>query len=81
MIADMAVSEGARLEAAEYYQKAWKLSNESSPSLGFKLATNHLKLGKLVDAIDVCNKVLTRYPDYPLIQENVLNVCMMLLRP
>ena len=38
-------------ESSEHYEAAWRLSNKASASIGFRLALNYLKAGKLVDCI------------------------------
>ena len=58
--------------AAECYEKAWKLEFEASAVIGFKLAFCYLKCRRFVDCIDVCESVLTQYPDYPRIQDEIL---------
>lgn len=40
--------------------------------MGFKLAFSYLKCRKLVESIDICEKVLALYPDYPRISEEIL---------
>ena len=59
-------------DAADYYEKAWKLLHERDPAIGFKLAFNFLKAKKFIPAIDVCHKVLANHPNYPRIQKEVL---------
>ena len=43
--------------AADCYEKAWKLEFEASATVGFKLAFNYLKCDMNVEAIDICEKV------------------------
>jgi hypothetical protein len=40
--------------------------------VGFKLAFSYLKCRKFVEAIDVCERVLSLYPDYPRISDEIL---------
>ncbi len=72
--------ETAYKHAADNYEWAWKFADESSPKIGFKLAFNYLKDGRLVDAIDVCNKVLEKYPNYPRIAKEILEKARLQLR-
>jgi tetratricopeptide repeat protein 21B len=58
--------------ASECYEKAWKLEFELSAAVGFKLAFSYLKSQRYIDCIDVCETVLTQYPDYPRIREEIL---------
>merc|ERR1711988_1483744 len=68
-------------DAASHYENAWKYENEASAAVGYKLSFNYLKAKKYVDAIDVCHKVLTLYPDYPKIGKDVLEKACQSLRP
>ncbi|KAJ4456940.1 putative Tetratricopeptide repeat protein 21B [Paratrimastix pyriformis] len=60
-------------DAAEHYETAWRLQNETSPSIGFKLAFNYLKAQRYIDAITVCHKVLAQYPQYPRMKKEILD--------
>jgi tetratricopeptide repeat protein 21B len=72
--------EASYKDAAEHYESAWKLEQESNPSMGFKLAFNHLKAKRYVEAIEVCHKVLGSYPDYPKIRKEILDKARSMLR-
>jgi len=54
-------------------RQAWLLEHKASATIGFKLAFNYLKAKRFVEAIDVCNKILVLYPDYPKIRQDVLD--------
>jgi tetratricopeptide repeat protein 21B len=73
--------EGSFADAAECYEKAWALGRRTSAPVGFKLGFNYLKAARAVDAMDVCAKVLARYPGYPKIREEVMDKAQALLRP
>jgi len=60
-------------DAAVNYENAWKYSNESNPAIGYRLGFNYLKARRFVDAIDVCHKVLGKYPNYPKIKKEILD--------
>ena len=49
--------------------------------LGYKLAFNYLKAKRFVDAVDVCHKVLEKYPQYPKIKRDILDKARQSLRP
>jgi tetratricopeptide repeat protein 21B len=49
--------------------------------LGYKLAFNHLKAGRLTDAISVAQAVLRADPGFPRISADVLERARALLRP
>ena len=68
-------------DAADNYEHAFHFMNESSAPVGFKLAFNYLKAKRYVEAIDVCNKVLTTFPDYPKIKKEILEKARASLRP
>ncbi|RKO89847.1 tetratricopeptide repeat domain 21B, partial [Blyttiomyces helicus] len=72
--------EASYKDAAEHYENAWKLSWEADPSMGFKLAFNHLKAKRFVEAIDVCHKVLNQYPEYPKMRKEILDKARASLR-
>jgi tetratricopeptide repeat protein 21B len=68
-------------DAAAHYEKAWFYENEASAAVGYKLSFNYLKAKKYVEAIGVCHKVLTQYPDYPKINSDVLEKAREALKP
>ncbi|XP_069067179.1 tetratricopeptide repeat protein 21A isoform X1 [Pleurodeles waltl] len=68
-------------DASTNYELAWKYSNESNPTIGFKLAFNYLKGKKYLNAIDICHKVLKTHPSYPRIREEILEKAQTALKP
>jgi len=68
-------------DAAECYEKSWAFEHEASASIGYKLAFNYLKAKRYVEAIDISNKVLSQYPEYPKIKKDILERAMYSLRP
>lgn len=64
--------EGSHERAAECYEKAWNLEFQASAPIGFKLAFSYLKCKHYLEAIDICEAVLTLFPDYPRIKEEIL---------
>lgn len=73
--------EQSYIDAAECYQEAWSCEGEASATIGFKLAFNYLKAKKYVATVDVCNKVLDQYPDYPKIRKEILEKAYAGFRP
>lgn len=67
--------------AAEFYENAWTFCSRSDPAVGFKLAFNHLKSRRFVEAIDVAQDVLKSNPDYPRIRKEILERARGSLRP
>ena len=76
----IAEREQAYEDAADSYSKAWDIDNGNNPTVGFKLAFNHLKAKRFVEAIDVGNEVLAKYPQYPKIRKEVIEKAGQLLR-
>jgi tetratricopeptide repeat protein 21B len=60
-------------DAADHYEFAWKMENETNPTIGFRLAFNYLKAKRFVEAIDVCHKILGVNPEYPKIRKEILD--------
>ena len=67
-------------QAAECYEKAWKLEFEASAPIGFKYAFCLLKTKKATQAIDVCEKILDLYPDYPRIRDEILKKAYLMVK-
>lgn len=59
-------NERAYADAARCYEEAWRIRSEAAPAVGYKLAFNYLKAERWVEAIDVCHKVLAKFPNYDL---------------
>ena len=72
--------EAAYADAADSYEHAWRFMGEHSPTIGFKLAFNYLKAKRMVEAVDVCHKVLAANPDYPKIRSEILDKARAQLR-
>ncbi|RQM27719.1 hypothetical protein B5M09_002425 [Aphanomyces astaci] len=68
-------------DAADCYHEAWKCGGEASAPIGFKLAFNYLKAKRFVEAIDVSQKVLDKFPDYPKIRKEIREKAQAGLRP
>lgn len=64
--------EQSYVDAAAHYEKANLLSNEKSPSIGFRLAFNYLKAKRYIDCINICKKILEYYPDIPKLEKEIL---------
>mmetsp|Transcript_5257 Transcript_5257/g.16324 ORF Transcript_5257/g.16324 Transcript_5257/m.16324 type:complete len:175 (+) Transcript_5257:734-1258(+) len=72
--------EASYKDAADMYEKAWLLEHRASASIGFKLAFNYLKAKRYVEAIGICNRILSLYPDYPRIRTDILEKAVIALR-
>lgn len=72
--------EQAYKDAATHYEKAWEFCNESSPSVGYRLAFNYLKAKRYVVAINICQQVLKISENYPKIRKEVLDKARSQLR-
>jgi hypothetical protein len=53
-------------EAISYYEKAWEFSNKSSANIGYKLAASYINTRSSVKAINICNEIKRKFPDYPI---------------
>jgi len=67
-------------DAAQNYEKAWELCNQANPAVGYRLGFNYLKAKRYVEAINVCNAVLEKSPDYPKLRKDVLEKAWQSLR-
>lgn len=72
--------ESAYKDAATHYEKAWEYCNETSPSVGYRLAFNYLKAKRFVSAINICQQVLKINENYPKIKKDVLEKARLALR-
>ena len=72
--------EQSYVDAAEHYEKAFRLFNERSAAMGSRLAFNYLKAKRYVDCINVCKKVLEINPNYPKIQKDIMEKAILSLR-
>lgn len=81
MLGGIHEKEQAYKDAADNYELAWQYTNQANPSTGYKLAFNYLKAKRFVEAVDVCNKVLKDYKDYPKIRKDILEKARASLRP
>jgi tetratricopeptide repeat protein 21B len=72
--------EQAYKDAALHYEKAWEFCNETSPSVGYRLAFNYLKAKRYVVAINICQQVLKTSENYPKIKKDVLDKARQMLR-
>lgn len=73
--AQLAEKEQVYRAAAYRYDLAWRYGGKSKPTIGYKLAYNHMKNKRYADAIDVCQQVLKLHPDYSAIKKDVLDKC------
>ncbi|XP_027204714.2 tetratricopeptide repeat protein 21B-like isoform X2 [Dermatophagoides pteronyssinus] len=67
-------------DAAYNYEQAWHFCNQSNPTIGYKLAFNYMKAKRWPEAIEICQKILSRYPDYPKIKKDILDKCIAMLK-
>lgn len=61
--------------AAMHYDLAWRYGGKSKPTIGYKLAFNHMKNKRYAEAIDVCQQVLKLHPDYTAVKRDILDKC------
>ncbi|KAI3382363.1 hypothetical protein SNEBB_006716 [Seison nebaliae] len=51
------------IEAAKYYEMAWKFGRKNQPQVGYSLALNYLQAERYTDCIDTCNYVSENHKD------------------
>lgn len=73
--------EGAYMDAADMYNKAWTFSGEAAAPVGYKLAFNHLKAGNAVGALEIGQTVLSTFAEYAAVRTEVLDKAVQMLRP
>jgi tetratricopeptide repeat protein 21B len=64
--------EAVHKEASDNYQRAWEFGNKNQPNIGYKLAFNYMKDKRYTDAIDICNNVIQKFPEFPKIKKEIL---------
>ncbi len=67
-------------QAVGFYDHAWNLSNHTSATIGYRLASNYLKMNKSVDCIKVCKDLLAKYPTYSDVERDILGKAVANLR-
>lgn len=67
-------------DAASYYLKAWALSGQRDPVLGYRLGMFFLKSKRYADAISTCQAVLKKVPDNTKIKKDIYEKSLSLLR-
>ena len=68
-------------EAADYFSKAWELTERKDPTIGYKLALAYSECGKYVDSREVCHIVTNNFPQYAVHLEQLLAENGQMLRP
>ena len=61
--------EASYADACDYYKLAFSFNK--SPSLGYKLAFNHLKAKNYTDAIDISEAIYREFPQFEAIKTDV----------
>ena len=51
-------------EACVFYEKAWEHSFQNSANIGYKLAACYINNRNSVKAINICNEIKRKFPDY-----------------
>jgi len=72
--------EKSYVDASVHYEKAFKMSNKKNATVGFRLAFNYMKASRYVDAIDVGKDILKAFPDYPKVQEEIIEKSRSMIR-
>ena len=69
------------IDAGECYEHAWRHCSESDPGIGFKLAFVLFKAKAMVQCVDVCRAVLSKFPTYPKIKKDIMKKAQLAIRP
>ena len=72
--------EQSYVDAAVHYEKAHKLTDQKSPSIGYRLAFNYLKAKRYIECITVCKSIMDVFPNYNKIEKEVLQKARVLIR-
>ncbi|XP_065218694.1 tetratricopeptide repeat protein 21B-like [Planococcus citri] len=67
-------------DAASHYVKAWKLSSQSDPVLGYRLGTYFIKVKKYAEAIATCQTVFKTTPNHSKLRKEIYEKAVSLLR-
>ena len=67
-------------EASEFFRTAWEIVNFNSAMIGFKLASNLFRNNSFLETIEVCDKILSRSPNFKRAR-SLLNQSIGSLRP
>ena len=67
-------------DSTKHLEDAWHLHQESDPSIGFRLAHNYMKASRYIDAIEVSQLILRKFPTFPRIKEDILDKCRGFIR-
>ena len=67
-------------DATDHYSTAWSYQGQSNARIGYRLAFNMLKAKRYTGCVEVCQKVLKRFPKYPKIRSDILERAQGLLR-
>jgi len=65
--------EQSYVDAANHYEKAWRMSNMKNAVIGYRLGFNYMKAKRFVEAVNVCKEVIHNYPNYKNIRTDVLD--------
>lgn len=53
-------------DAIGFYEKAWEYSNKNSAYIGYKLAACYINNRASVKAVNICNEIKKKFPEYPI---------------
>ena len=67
-------------DAATHYIKAWKLSSQNDPVLGYRLGIYFMKVKKYADAIATCQTVFKNTSDHGKLRKEIYEKAIALLR-
>jgi len=72
--------EKAYVDAAEHYERAFKMSSNKNAAVGFRLAFNYMKASRYVDTINVSKEILKVHPDFPKVSTELIEKARSMIR-
>jgi tetratricopeptide (TPR) repeat protein len=58
--------QGKHEESCSKYEKAWEYSNTNNANIGHKLAVSYINCKQHIKALNVCNEIKRKFPNYPI---------------
>lgn len=72
--------EKSYVDAAEHYEKAWRMSNMRNPAVGFRLSFNYMKAQRFVEAVIIGKEILKAFPETTKVQTDIIDKSRLMFR-
>ena len=66
------ITDKMKVNNLTYYEKAFALTCNLDPNIGYNLAMNYLRNGQLIESFKVCKGILEIYPKFKKIEKDIL---------